>query len=367
LSRKHDVSLISFGTADQAQAADTLTELCRHVVVVPYRPHALLPRLWRLWWRTWLPRVYGRNVSVAYWRSLKSLLAANAFDVVIVDGMMAVYGRFIGQTPKVLDEVDIYASVAYQTFKNESRPIQRLLNWLDWLQTRAMELRCARAHDGLLVRSANDRRVMVEKLPGQPIAILMPWFEGLTELQSIPARRPSGNTLLFMGAMNHPKNVEAVTYFADQVLPLVREQVPDATLYIVGSAPTQRVLALGRRPEITVTGAVPSLTPYYERCAVNVVPMLTGGGVIVKALNGLAAARPTVTTRFGNAGIGARDGHDILVAAGGGPEFAAAVIRLLDDQVTWQTLAENGRQFVRQNYDWQRNMEALDDFLTRVV
>jgi len=367
LGQRHDVTLIAFATSEQGRAVAAMKVICREVFTVPYHPKNLLHRLWRKWWRVWLPLVYGTNVSIRFGRRLRNLLASDDFDVVIVDGMMAQYGSIIRQTKKLLDEIDIYSTVAYQMYAKESRPLPRLFKAFDWLRTQIFELRYARSYNGLLVRSEKDRVLLGEYLPEQRINILKPWFEGLADLHSIPTQRPSGNSLLFMGAMNHSKNVEAVLHFANKVLPLIHLQVPDATFNIVGNAPVRQVLELDRRPDVFVSGEVASLKPFYEQCVVNVVPLLVGGGVIVKTLNGMAAARPTVATRFGVAGIGARDGRDLLIVSSEPRDFAAAVTRLLTNNATWMAIAGNGRQFVQQNYNWQENIKALEEFLASVI
>ena len=87
----------------------------------------------------------------------------------------------------------------------------------------------------------------------------------------------------------------------------------------------------------------------YKEAEVFVAPILTGGGIIVKILDALAAGTPVVTTSYGNEGIGAEAGRDLLVAddpAG----FAGAVVRLLTDQKFAGQISESGRKFVLQNY-----------------
>jgi len=370
LREQHSVSLISFVTPDQKEAVAIMRDLCDEVVPVPYRPHALLPRLWRAGWRQLLPRVYGRVISLRYRACLRDLLSRGDFDVAVVDGMMAPYGYLLKgtDTKRVLDEIDIYSVVAYHLFRNERHPFLRLYALLDWLRTLVFELHYVRTYDGIVVRSEKDRIVLQDYVPHQRIAVIPPWFEGLTELQAITPQRPVGNNLLFVGAMNLPANIEAVQYFVRDVLPLIRRQIPDVKFYIVGSAPSPSVRRLHDEEEgVIVVGEVKSLKPYYEKCAVNVVPLLRGGGVIVKTLNGLAAGRPTVATLLGNSGTGAQAGRDLLVVRNSPDAFATAVIRLLSEESLWTRIAQAGQRFVAQAYDWSTIANDLADFLQSVV
>jgi polysaccharide biosynthesis protein PslH len=367
LSERHDVSLISFAAPDQASALAALRPICHEVVVVPFYPQALTARLWRAGWRLLLTRVYGRNFSLVYRSQLRAMLQRQQYDIAIVDGMMAMYGRYLSGVKRIIDQVDVYGTVAYHAYRNESNLFQRFLLRLDWLRTTAAELAHAETYDGILVRSPKDKMLLQEYIPEQPIFVLSPWFEGLGDLQQILPERPPGNNLLFMGAMNLPANVEAVEYFVKHVFPLIRRQLPDASLTIVGANPSRQVKELQQVPGVVVTGEVETLTGYYEQCAVNVVPLLTGGGIIVKTLNGLAAARPTVATRLGISGIGARPGRDVLVVDGKPDRYAAAVIHLLQDSDAWARLAHAGRHFVQKHYNWSRLMRDLDVFLAGIA
>lgn len=368
LSEQHTVSVIAFVTREQQAAVKTLQAICAEVVAVSYRHDAWLARMWRAGWRLVMPRVYGRVFSIRYRAALRKMLRQNDYDIAVVDGMMAQYGDLLQDTKRVLDEVDIYSIVAYHLYRNERRRWMRAWSLFDWLRTWHYELGYAQRYDGILVRSEKDRLVLREHLPDQKIAIAPPWFEGLDELQSIPLERPSGNHLLFVGAMNLPANIEAASRFAHQILPLIRQQIPDATFHIVGAAPAPELLRLAqKRQDVIVTGEVANLKPYYAQCAVNVVPLLTGGGIIVKTLNGMAAGRPTVATETGNSGTGAQPGRDLLVVDKNEQAFARAVVDLLTDDVLWKQIAQNGRQFIRKQFDWPQSVRCLAQFLETIL
>lgn len=366
LSERHSTSLIAFVSPGQEDAVAAMQEICRDVVAVPYR-ETLPARLWRAGWRILLPRVYGRVISPRYWRRLRDLLSRRAFDLVIVEGMMAPYGRLVRSAKRVLDEIDVYFLVAYQMASNEERFLPRLWNTWDWLRLQAAELSYIRRYDGVLVRSEKDREILKGFLPRESVEVLYPWFEGLDTLQEIPPRRPPGNRILYVGAMSHPPNVEAACTFAQQVFPLIRKQIPDARFDIVGGNPASKVEELSRQEGITVTGGVPDLTPYYARSAVNVVPLRTGGGIIVKTLNGLAAARPTVATSTGCSGIDAQDRRDLIVADDDPVAFAGAVIEVLRDSDLWARLAISGRRYVIDRFRWSAIVQDLETFLLDLI
>ena len=166
--------------------------------------------------------------------------------------------------------------------------------------------------------------------------------------------------------MNIPANITAVTFFAHKILPLLSAHKPDIKFFIVGSRPARAVLALNDLPNIEVVGEVPSLLPYYAQASVVVVPLFTGGGIIVKTLNGLASGRPVVTTSVGNSGTGAKHERDLLISSPTPEVFSAAILELLDNEQAWLHLAENGRKFIQAHYDWSKTIDSMINFLQEV-
>jgi glycosyltransferase involved in cell wall biosynthesis len=367
LSRKHEVSLIAFVRTGQSEAVDHMQSVCKQVVAVPYDTDSFLQRLWRAGWRVLLPKVYGRNVSIRLAAALRGLVSENQFHVVVIEGTMALYAWILPQEKRIIDEIDVYSRVAHQEYKSKRHLFRRLLAWFEWKRTKAAELMALRSCDGVIVRSKDDRNWLEKKRIDSEIAVISPWFEGLSEMLSIEAKRPDGNKILFMGAMKNPKNKAAVLFFAKEIFPWIKGAISDAIFLVVGDAPSQIVRDLGDDSGIIVTGEVGSLKPYYEQCAVNVVPLLIGGGIIVKTLNGMAAGRPTIATPQGLSGISAQPGRELLVVPADPVKIAEAVIRVLTDDELWLSLAEHGKQFVRRQYNWSETVAELESYCLRVA
>jgi glycosyltransferase involved in cell wall biosynthesis len=173
--------------------------------------------------------------------------------------------------------------------------------------------------------------------------------------------------ILFLASYKHrPVNVQAALWFYHQVFPLVRNAVPDARFIIAGYGPPAELLALAADPGVEVSGFVDDLDRCYKSAAVFVAPILTGGGIIVKILDALATGTPTVSTTFGNEGIGAVPGEDLLVADTP-TDFAAAVIRLLRDPEYAARLGRHGRGFVDAHYGRDAVMASLDAAIADAV
>ena len=167
-----------------------------------------------------------------------------------------------------------------------------------------------------------------------------------------------------LGTLHYPPNADGIRWFIQEVYPIVREQVPAATLTIVGKNPPKDFLELAaREPQsIQVTGYAPDLDPYLEAAALMVVPVRAGGGMRVRILETFSRGLPMVTTTVGLEGIDAVPGEDILVEDNP-VDFADAVVRLLQDPSLQTRLAENGRRLAETRYDWQNVLKEMDEIV----
>ena len=166
------------------------------------------------------------------------------------------------------------------------------------------------------------------------------------------------NTLLFVGTMGYPPNVDAVLYFCNEILPLIERQIPNVKLLVVGKHPTSEILKLGKRMNVYVTGYVRDIIPYYNKVSVSIIPLRAGGGTRLKILESMALGRPVVTTRVGAEGLYVVDQKNIIIADAPS-KFAEGVIRLLQDKNFSKEISRNARQAVVSNYDWPTISQKL--------
>jgi len=175
-----------------------------------------------------------------------------------------------------------------------------------------------------------------------------------------PMPRAKEYELLFCGNMGYHPNIDAAEFLAGEILPLVRQQVPQARLLIAGTTPAARVQALAS-DAVTVSGWLPDIRDAYAGARVFVAPMRVGTGLQNKLLEAMAMELPCVTTPLANNALQAQPDQQILVG-GTGAELAAHLITLLTQPARAEELAASGRQFVRQHYTWSgatTKLEAL--------
>jgi glycosyltransferase involved in cell wall biosynthesis len=168
------------------------------------------------------------------------------------------------------------------------------------------------------------------------------------------------DAIVFSGNLGYFPNVDGVVWFAREVLPRIRAEVPSASLTIAGARPARAVrqlAALG--PHVAVLGPVPDLAPHIARASVAVAPLRAGSGQSLKVLEAMACRTPTVATRRAVDGLAVEDGTHLLLADDV-EEFARQVVRLLRDRALAERLAAAGRALVEARYDWEASVAALD-------
>lgn len=164
--------------------------------------------------------------------------------------------------------------------------------------------------------------------------------------------------IVFTGAMDYRPNIDAVVWFAREVLPLVRAAArPEAAFWIVGANPAAEVRALASPPAVHVTGRVPDIRPYLAHARVAVAPLRIARGIQNKVLEAMAMGRPVVSTPQAFEGLRAETGHDLLLA-----ETAEGMAGCVADVLSGlhPNLGPNARHAVESRYDWSTMLAALD-------
>ena len=234
----------------------------------------------------------------------------------------------------------------------------------EWRLTAQLEARIARECDWSTFVSSAEAALFNRLLPGHE-AKVRAISNGVDHGYFDPAH-PSGPpfedgfNVVFTGTMDYKPNVDAVTWFARSVLPILRQTAADARFHIVGATPAAEVTALTALPGVFVTGRVPDTRPYMAHATVCVAPLLIARGIQNKVLEAMAMARPVVATADAMEGIAALPGRDILVADS--PDaFAAACVSASGP--AGLSLGAAARRLVVGDYDWAERLRGFDPLL----
>lgn len=209
---------------------------------------------------------------------------------------------------------------------------------------RRLELANARASDRVIAITEDERERLLEEDPELDVRVL-PNIHPVIEHPAGPERR---RDLFFVGGFQHQPNVDAMDYFASEILPLVRAELPEVKLRIVGSHMPDSIRALNS-PAIEAVGYVAELEPCFGQARVFVAPLRHGAGMKGKIGHSLSQGLPVVTTRIGAEGMGLTDGSEALIADDP-RQFAEAVVRLYRDEALWSQVSAAGLALMRERY-----------------
>jgi glycosyltransferase involved in cell wall biosynthesis len=155
---------------------------------------------------------------------------------------------------------------------------------------------------------------------------------------------------LFVGSLGVYANEDAVVYFCEQILPILRRQAPRPfAVHVVGTYPSARLCEIAESAGVRVVGPVPEVASWYRAADAVIVPLRAGGGTRIKILEAFHYGRPVVSTPLGAEGLDARHGEHLLIAdhpAG----FADHCRMLMEDSNLSARIAESAAALLQERY-----------------
>lgn len=356
LARDHQVWLLVMMDQDDLPAdVGPLPDICEEIVLVPASDAGALEKPFQglQFLLQGTPPELRLYETLPMQAAVRDLIQRVDFDIIqIEDSYMARYQEAIPLTwkgKKALTFIDIASRQYDRIYRIETKKLRKLRLWLYSRMMRSWEPQYAGNFDLIITMSDIDRDLLLAANPQLEIATI-PNGVDTKEFQMLPPAPPASQQLVYVGNMGYRPNVDAVTYFCQDILPLIRHEIPDVEFWIVGTHPLPEVYAL-QNEFVHVTGQVEDVRPYYEQSQVCVIPLRAGGGTRLKILESMALGRAVVSTSVGCEGIDVQDGENILI--GDDPQtFARHTLRLLQDEKFRQAITRNARQFVENHYDW---------------
>jgi len=365
LSARHQVDLISFATDPVTdEQLKALGHYCHRVEVVRHRPFD--PRRFRalIGFFSRRPRSVIDTYSVEMQRHVEEVGRNGLPDVIIASQLdMAPYAMALPTVPKILEEVEL--TVLYEKYAKQSQLLKKLRKRLMWWKLSRYVAGLLRIFDGCTVVSEQEREQVLQVLPGySPIQIVPNGVD--TAHYAADFGAPEADSLVYSGALTYFANFDAMSFFLQEVFPLIRAQRSNVKLSITGRLDGAPIDRLACHEGVVFTGYLGDVRPTIGRSWSSVAPLRIGGGTRLKILESLALGTPVVSTSKGAEGLDLEVERDILIADEPA-DFAAAILRLLQDRTLRDRLSHNGRQTVKTRYDWDIIGQQLDDFIEMVV
>jgi glycosyltransferase involved in cell wall biosynthesis len=281
-------------------------------------------------------------------------------EVVLVSGKATAPAlRGVDGAPLVVDVCDA-ASLRLRGELTRTTPARRPVAALRLAAMERVERRLAASTSQLLFASERDRAAV-----GHGVVVPNGIDTGYWTRRAPLAADP---VVAFTGVLAYPPNHDAAVRLVTELMPRVRERIPEARAVVAGRdpRPALRSAAAGR-PELRLTGACPDLRPHLEGAAVYCAPLRFSSGIQNKLLEALAMELPVVTTEVAAAGLRVAGEEPPLVVAEDDEGLAAAVVRLLGDPAERARLGAAGRRYVERHFSWARSVALVDAALHAAV
>ena len=216
-----------------------------------------------------------------------------------------------------------------------------------------MEWANAECADTVIAVTATERNEILRNVPSASVEVI-PNIHTVSPKAVSPKGRDG---LLFIGHYLHTPNEDAVLYFLNDILPVIRRHLHHVPFYILGSSMPARFKQY-RSGETRAIGYVEDLEPWFSKARVFVAPLRYGAGMKGKIGQSLGQGLPVVTTSVGVEGMHLEDGKNVLIADRA-EDFAQAVVRLYQDSALWTILSANGKAHVAAHFSETVAREAL--------
>ncbi len=315
----------------------------------------------------------GRSASVAALRSpafqakVDALIAAHPIRAIYAySGQMAQFVR-PGDAPRfVMDFVDM-DSAKFESFAAQGKGPMAWANRMEAGRLFRFEQSVAERADVSLFVSDAEAALFrartglgADRVRALDNGIDIEHYHPVTPAEARAAAKfgTTGALIVFTGQMDYRPNMDAVTAFATETLPLIQARHHDASFAIVGRAPTPEVQALARLPGVIVTGAVPDTRDWLAAADVVVAPLKLARGIQNKVLEAMSMAKPVVASSPAAEGIDAAAGTELLVADGAQAE-AEAVLSLIDNPEGALALGKAARARMEARYSWESTLADL--------
>jgi glycosyltransferase involved in cell wall biosynthesis len=274
-----------------------------------------------------LPYNVERFVSPALEARLIGLLKSEVFDVVHFDSTFVAWyagvvrrARTSGQLPAgpplVLRAHNVEYVIWARLAARERNPLKKW--YLQHLAERIKGFEAWMLHqvDAVAAITQEDVDRLRELGCPAPLAIV-PAPANTSRFCPDPARRPQPRSLFMLGSLNWLPNLEGVEWFLREVWPQAHRELPELTLHIAGTAPPAHLTSRpAGQDNVFIHGFVESAPDFMQAYDLMLVPLLSGGGMRVKIVEGMALGKAILSTTIGAEGIDAQDGAEILLRDG---------------------------------------------------
>ncbi len=308
------------------------------------------------------PYISERFNKKSFSSKLEELLKESEYDIIQLEGPYLVHYipliRSLSKAKISIRAHNIEHEIWKQKAKNETGILTRLYLANLAKRIKRLENELLDKVDMIVPISERDHKVflgMNPTLPGMTIPT------GIN-MEDYPAReKVTENSVFFLGSLDWLPNQEGLLWFKRKVLPHMTRNKETPVLHFAGRNAPPELLEEMKHPSLIYHGEVEDAKAFMAKYNIMAVPLLTGSGIRIKILEGMALGKCVVTTSIGAEGIPVTAGENILIA-NDGATFAGYLEQLITDKDLSELISTNARNFIQENFDNLEISTSLKEF-----
>lgn len=305
------------------------------------------------------------SLTIARWYSstlyneVKSELAIRHFDRLVLDHSVLLSNiPRNSSVPIILNEHNVEYGLLLQR-AHASHGCVRVLWQYEATRFKSAEEDLWRKADCTLAVSEYDAECIQRAVPSAHVLIAE---NGVNiDYNSVTAVPENLRRVSFVGSMKYWPNRDAIYFFLNEILPIIRQSVPDISFTIAGRD-LDSINVNEHTSTLELINTPDDVRPIIRQSAAVVIPLRYGSGTRLKILQAMALGRPVISTSLGAQGLRGTPGRHLLLADNPN-DFAVAVVSLILDHQKSQRIADEARQLVVQRYGWETVWRTLDDYI----
>ena len=307
------------------------------------------------------PYTATRFISVDYSMKLIELLNQDSYDIIQLEGLyLAPYIDLIkrhSKAPIVMRAHNVEHEIWERVKENTSNRLKKV--YLRNLNKKLKRFELSFLSDYDLLLPITDRDGESFKALGykkEPYTLVTGIDSSRYQYNSALSQYPS---LFHLGSLDWEPNLEGLRWFLQEVWPSILQKHPDINFHIAGRNASKEIINyLQSFENVIFDGEVEDANEYINSKAIMIVPLLSGSGMRIKILEGLALAKAIVSTEVGVEGISAKDGEEIMIAPNS-QGFIYKLLELIENKNLYQRMTENARRFILREFDNKTIVKGL--------
>ncbi len=300
-------------------------------------------------------------------QEIDQLLTKEKFDVVLCESIfVAPYLPSIKRLSKakiVLRSHNLEFSIWHRLAKSQPKGLKKAYLKILTKQLKDYEIKLLGEIDGLVAINSDELK-HYRRLGFTGKGITIPF--GINPENYDPSNDSvEPNSVFHLGSMDWKPNEEGVDWFLSEVWPIVHAKNPKLTFYLAGRRMPKWLDVIDIKG-VSIVGEVDDAKDFIQSKNIMIIPLMSGGGMRVKLIEGLALGKPVVSTPLGAKGVAITDSVNIKLATHP-KEFAEAILSLAANKEEASTMATEGRELILSKYDNKKLAAQLHGFLTKLL